>query len=50
MFFFTLFAYRAHGGGASPTRLVHNMYMRSFTMGSSKIKVLEDCFFDTMIT
>ena len=49
--FFTLFGYWAHvGGGGSPKGLVHNLLMRFFTLGSSKIEVFQTCFFDTMIT
>ena len=48
--FFTLFGYWAPGGGGSPKGLVHNLLMRFFTLGSSKIEVSETYFFDTVIT
>ena len=38
------------GGGGSPQGLVHNLLMQSFTLGSSKIKVFETYFFDTVTT
>ena len=41
--FFTLFGYWVRGGG-SPTGLVHNLLMRFFTLGSSKIEVFETYF------
>ena len=41
--FFTLFEYRARGGGA-PKELVHNLLVQFFTMGSSKIKIFETYF------
>ena len=49
--FFTLFGYWAHGGGGggAPKGLVHNLLMQFFTLGSSKIEVLETCFFDIVI-
>ena len=47
---FTLFGYSAHGGGVSPKGLVHNLLMPFFTLGSSKIKVFETYFSDTVIT
>ena len=34
----------------SPKGLVHNLLMQLFTLGSSKIKVLEKCFFDIVTT
>ena len=34
-------------GGGSPKGLVHNLLMRLFTLGSSKIEVSETYFFDT---
>ena len=40
--FFTLFGYRAGGGGGKG--LVHNLFMQFFTLGSSKIKVFETYF------
>ena len=45
--FLTLFGYqvRGGGGGAGPRGLVHNLLVRFFTLGSSKIKVFETCFF-----
>ena len=46
--FFTLFGYWARGG--SPKGLVHNLLMQFFTLGSSKIKVFETYFSDTVIT
>ena len=30
--------------------LVHNLLMQFFTLGSSKIEVLETCFFDVVTT
>ena len=48
--FFTLFGYWVYGGGVSPKGLVHNLLMQFFTLGSSKIKVSETCFFDIVIT
>ena len=49
--FFTLFGYWVRGGGGgSPQGLVHNLLMQSFTLGSSKIKVFETYFFDTVTT
>ena len=47
--FFTLFGYWV-GGGGSPKGLVHNLLMQFVTLGSSKIEVLETCFFDIVIT
>ena len=38
------------GGGVSPKGRVHNLLMQFFTLGSSKIEVLETSFFDTKIT
>ena len=35
--------------GGSPKGWVHNLLMQSFTLGSSKIEVLETCFCDTVI-
>ena len=37
-------------GVVSPKGLVHNLLMHFFTLGSSKIKVSETCFFDIVIT
>ena len=50
--FFTLFGYWPHrgGGGGAPKRLVHNLLMQFFNLGSSKFEVFETYFFDTMIT
>ena len=44
---FTLFGYwvRGGGGGCSPKRLVHNLLMQYFTLGSSKMEVSETYFF-----
>ena len=47
--FSTLFGYWV-GGGGSPKGLVHNLLMQFFTLGSSKIEVLETCFFDIVTT
>ena len=47
--FFTPFGYWV-GGGGSPKGLVHNLLMQFFTLGSSKIEVLETYFSDTVIT
>ena len=47
--FFTLFGYWV-GGRGSPKGLVHNLLMQFVTLGSSKIEVLETCFFDIVIT
>ena len=41
--FFTLFGFRAVGG-VSPKGLVHNLPMQFFTLGSSKVEVLEIFF------
>ena len=38
------------GGAGSPGGLVHNLLVRFFTLGSSKIEVFETYFFDIMIT
>ena len=38
------------GGGGSPKGLVQNLLIQFFTLGSSKIKVFETYFSDTMIT
>ena len=38
------------GGGGAPKGLVHNQLMQFFTLGSSKIEVIETCFFDIVIT
>ena len=46
---FTLVGYLV-GGGGSPKGLVHNLLLRFFSLGSSKIEVFETCFFDTTIT
>ena len=48
--FFTLFGYSAHGGGGGPKGLVDNLLMQFFSPYSSKIKVLETHFSDTVIT
>ena len=37
-------------GGVSPKGLVHNLLMQFFTLGSSKIEVLETFFSHTLIT
>ena len=53
MFFTSFWVFVAGGGGGgqvSPRRLVHNLFMQFFTLGSSKIEVSETCFFDTAIT
>ena len=41
---------RCGGGGGSPKGWVHNLLVQFFTMGSSKIKVFETCFYDIVIT
>ena len=38
------------GGGGPPKGLVHNLLMRFFTLGSSKMEVFETCFFDAVTT
>ena len=38
------------GGGGVPRGWVDNLFMQFFTLGSSKIKVLETYFFDAVIT
>ena len=38
------------GGGGSPKGLVHNLLMPLFTLGSSKMEVVETYFFDIVIT
>ena len=44
--FRTLFGYwAAGGGGGAPRGLIHNLLMQFFTLGSSKIEVLETYFF-----
>ena len=49
--FFTLLGYWAHGGGGvSPKGWVHNLLVQFFTLGCSKIKVLETYFYDIVIT
>ena len=48
--FFTLFGFEVGGGGGAPKGLVHNLLMQLFTMGSSKIVVLETCFYDIVNT
>ena len=47
--FFTQSGYWPHGGGF-PKRLVHNLLMQFFTLGSSKIEVFETCFFEAVTT
>ena len=39
-----------YGGGGVPKGLVHNLLMQFGTLGSSKIEVLETCFYDIMTT
>ena len=46
--FFTLFGYWVQGG--SPKGLVHNLLMQFFTLGSSKIEVLEIYSSEPVIT
>ena len=46
---FTLFWYEA-GGGGGQTGLAHNLLMRFFTLGSSKIEVFETDFLDIVTT
>ena len=46
--FFSLLGY--FGGGGGSNGLVHNLLMQFFTLGSSKIKVFETCFYDIVIT
>ena len=48
--FFTLFGYQVGGGGGAPKGRVHNLLMRFFTLGSSKMEVFETCFFDIVTT
>ena len=43
--FFTQFGCYLRGGGGSPKGLVHNLPMQLFNLDSSKIEVLETCFF-----
>ena len=52
MFFtqFWVFGYYLRGGGGSPKGLVHNLLMQFFNLDSSKIEVLETCFFDIVTT
>ena len=38
------------GGGGPPKGWVHNLLMQFFTLGSTKIKVFETCFYDIVIT
>ena len=38
------------GGGGVPKGLVHNVLLQFFTLGTSKIEVLETYFSDTVIT
>ena len=47
--FFTLFGYWVREGG-SPKGLVHNLLVQFFTLGSSKIEVLETYFLNIVIT
>ena len=43
--FFTLFGYWVHGGGGgAPRRWVHDLLMKFFTLGGSKIEVFETFF------
>ena len=50
--FFTLFGYWLGGGGGGLPRdgYTHNLLIQFFTLGSSKIEVLETYFFDIVIT
>ena len=49
--FFTLFWVLAWGGGGLPRDgYTHNLLIQFFTLGSSKIEVLETYFFDIVIT
>ena len=49
--FFTLFGYWLGGGGGLPRDgYTHNLLIQFFTLGSSKIEVLETYFFDIVIT
>ena len=38
------------GARGAPKGWVHNLLMRFFTLGSSKIEVSETCLFDILIT
>ena len=46
--FCPLFGYWVVGG--SPKRMVHNLLMQFFTLGSSKIEVFKTGFYDIVIT
>ena len=49
--YFTLFGYYIPGGGGLSLKgLVHNLLMRLFTLGCSKIEVFETYFFAIVIT
>ena len=49
MFFHPIWVLGLGGGGVSQG-LVHNLLMQFGTLGSSKIEVLETCFYDIMTT
>ena len=41
---------RQGGGGGSLKGFLHNLLMQFFTLDSSKIEVLETCFFNVVVT
>ena len=50
LFVFFNFEPKRCWGGGSPNGVIHNLLMQLFTLGSSKIELLETYFFDTVIT
>ena len=50
LFFFFNFEPKRCLGGVHPMDMIHNLLMQLFTLGSSKIELLETYFFDTVIT
>ena len=48
--FFILFGYYIRGGGVGPKGLIHNLLMRFFNLGSSKIEDFETCIFAIVTT
>ena len=48
--FHPIWVFGPGGGGGAPKGWVHNLLMRFFTLGSSKIEVFATCFHDIVIT